>query len=73
MTQKEIGQQMIIEAQEELLKALKKELRRIALKNIRLKSHLQILAGTPYCKTAARIREAATDTETFSESIINLN
>jgi hypothetical protein len=73
MTKQEAGQQMVIDAQEAFIKSLVKEMRRIARKNLRLKNHLQILAGTPYCKTAARIREAATDTETFSESIINLN
>lgn len=64
---------MIIEAQDELITALRQELRKLALRTVKLKDHLRILAGTPYCRTAARIREAATDTRTFSESIINLN
>ena len=69
----EINDKQIIKAQDEMIEILSIELRRISKANLRLKNHLQILAGTPYCNTAATIREAAKKSDIFSETIINLN
>lgn len=76
MTQKESGMQMVIEAQEDLINELVKEVRRIKLKNIRINKHMKILAGVPRSKTADQIRSAASyagNGEILSESIIHLN
>jgi hypothetical protein len=55
---------------EQHIKELEAELRRIQRKNIRLKMHMEVLVSTPYSKTAERIRY--TSGKVFDDSIINL-
>jgi len=76
MTQKNTSADIagkIIEAQKELIKELTGELRRIQRKNLKLKMHMQVLAGIPRCRTAGVIREGAGAEPVLSDSIIHLN
>jgi hypothetical protein len=76
MTQKNTSADIagkIIEAQKELIKELTGELRRIQRKNLKLKMHMQVLAGIPRCRTAGAIREGAGAEPVLSDSIIHLN
>jgi hypothetical protein len=76
MTQKNTSADIagkIIEAQKELIKELTGELRRIQRKNLKLKMHMQVLAGIPRCRTAGAIREGAGAEPVLSDSILHLN
>jgi len=67
------GQNQVIKAQEELIRELSKEIRKLSLKTIRLKTHLQVLSGTPSCRTAEKIRQEVFPGCVFTDSITNLN
>ena len=72
MTLKEKGMIDIIDSQEELIKALKDEIRKLSRKNLKLRMHMQVLVGLPKSRTAARIRDTEKKEE-FSETIYHLN
>ena len=73
MSQKEIGMQMVIDAQEDLIKNLEKELRKAKRDALRLRLSLQVLIGTPTCNTAENIKEKYAVTADFSNSILHYN
>lgn len=53
-------------------KGLYDELKRLRRNNLRLRLHMEILASTPECRTAEKIRETYGD-KLFNNSIIHVN
>jgi hypothetical protein len=72
MTEEEV-KDSILESQKQLIKELARELTRIKRNNLRLKTHMQVLVGTPRCKTAEKIRYAALLNADLTVNAINLN
>lgn len=56
MTTKEKGMLDIIDAQEELIGALKAEIRKLCRKNLKLRMHMQVLANHPLISASRKIR-----------------
>jgi hypothetical protein len=53
-------------------KNLYSEITRLRRNNLRMRLYMEILASTPRCKTAEKIRDTYGE-EIFSESLIHLN
>jgi hypothetical protein len=66
------GMQMVIDAQEDLIKEYEKELKRLRRNNLRLKMHMNVLVHTPACDTARKIRKEYMPVN-FSECTIYYN
>ena len=72
MTKEQVTQE-IIDSQDKIIKELIAELRRIQRKNHKLKTHMQVLVGTPQCRTAERISFVESAMGNLKEAGINQN
>ena len=70
---KEQAVQEIITAQGTLIKELAKEVARLKRKNLKLKMHIQVLVGTPDCRTSKRISFVESAMGNLKEAGINQN
>lgn len=64
--------QLVIDAQEDLIREYEKELRGLRLSNLRLKLHMDIIVRTPASNTARKLRKEYVPAD-FSESTIYYN
>jgi hypothetical protein len=55
MTRKEIGMQLVIDAQDNLIGALKDEIGTLCRKNLKIKMHMQVLVSHPIGMAAKKI------------------
>jgi len=72
MTKEQVTQE-IIDSQDKIIKELIAELRRIQRKNLKLKMHIQVLVGTPDCRTSKRISFIESATGNLKKAGINQN
>jgi hypothetical protein len=63
----------LLKSEEELIKEYEKELKRLRMKNLKIKLHMEVLVHNPFSKTASEIRKIYSVTPDFSESIIHFN
>lgn len=70
MTLKEKGMLDIIDSQEELIKALKYEIRKLCRKNLKLRMHMQVLVNHPLIGTSGKIRKQYGSREEVSRELL---
>lgn len=73
MTLNEKGMQAVIESQDSLIKELTRELRSLRRNNLKMKLHLSVLVGNPYCKTSENIKETYKSNAISGDSILHYN
>jgi len=60
----------IIDAQEDLIKALKDEIRKLCRKNLKLRMHMQVLVNHPLINTSKKIRAQYSRGEEVSRELL---
>jgi hypothetical protein len=73
MTLKEKGMQLVIDAQEDLIRELASELTKLRRRNLALKTNMQVLVGLPASKTAAAIRMDHAGSNACGELMVSSN
>ena len=66
------GMELVIEAQQELIKGYENELRRLRLSNLKMKLHMQVLVKQPNSLAAEKICKQYVKAD-FGDSIIHFN